>query len=193
MRFLINTAVVLLIGLILGGLSANFALQRSHGIGAVRAGSWSAWPFVGGAQVDPYTVAKATTDGTIHLGAAEGLAFEANSDQTGEELRRECDYEISGDTSAAKLWTLSAYDNAGKLVLEDTQRISALYSGNVTRYQDSSFVLKIGARPQSGNWLPIEGKGEFKLILRLYDTPITSNSGVIDPQMPRIKPIGCAS
>lgn len=193
MRFFINTAIIILIGLILGGVSAYYSLQRSHGIGAVNAGPWSAWPFVGGAQVDPYTVAKATTDGTIHLGAAEGLAFEAKSDQKGEPLRRECNYEVSGNTSTTKLWTLSAYDTLGKLVLNNTQIVSALYSGNTIRYPDSSFILKMGERPQSGNWLPLKGKGELKLILRLYDTPITSNSGVIDPQMPRIKLLGCAS
>ncbi len=193
MRFFINTAIIILIGLIVGGASAYYTLQRSHGIGAVNAGSWSAWPFVGGSQVDPYTVAKATTDGTIHLGAAEGLAFEANSDQKGEPLRRECKYEISGNTSTTKLWTLAAYDTAGELILNDTQMVSALYSGDIIRYPDSSFILKMGNRPQSGNWLPLNGKGELKLILRLYDTPITSNSGVIDPQMPRIKLLGCAS
>ena len=193
MRILINISVVLFIGLILGGLSASFALQRSHGIGAVNTGPWSAWPFVGGAEVDPYTSAKATTDGTLPLGAAEGLTFEAVNDQSGETLRRECRYEISGETSSTRLWTLSAYDGKGELTLKDNVLVSAIYSGNILRYPDSSFSILTGYKPQSGNWLPIQGKGAFKLILRLYDTPITSNSGVIDPLMPRIKLIGCAS
>lgn len=38
MRTLINIIVVLAIGLIVGGLSAKLALQRSHGIGAVNTG-----------------------------------------------------------------------------------------------------------------------------------------------------------
>ena len=193
MRTLINIVTVLAIGLILGGLSANLALQRSHGIGAVNTGPWSAWPFVGGAQVDPYTSAKATADGTIPLGAAEGLAFEAINDQSGNTLLRECRYEVSGDTSAARLWTLSAYDQNGQLVVNKNELVSSVYSGNIVRYTDSSFVIKIGDQPSSGNWLPTQGEGSFKLILRLYDTPITSNSGVIDPQMPLVKLIGCAS
>jgi len=41
MRTIINVAIVLLIGLALGGLSANFALQKTHGIGAVNTGPWS--------------------------------------------------------------------------------------------------------------------------------------------------------
>lgn len=191
MRIIINIAIVLIIGLLVGGLSANFALQRSHGIGAVNTGPWSAWPFVGGAQVDPYTSAKATSDGTIPLGAAEGLAFEAINDQSGNRLNKECNYEVAGDTSATRLWTLVAYNEDGRLIVDDQTYRSAIYSGNVLRYPDSSFVVKIDDKPRSGNWIPISGKGNFKLILRLYDTPITSNSGVIDPQMPRIKLIGC--
>lgn len=193
MRTLINIVTVLAIGLILGGLSANLALQRSHGIGAVNTGPWSAWPFVGGAQVDPYTSAKATADGTIPLGAAEGLAFEAINDQNGNTLLRECRYEVSGDTSAARLWTLSAYDQNGQLIVNKNELVSSVYSGNIVRYTDSSFVVKIGDQPSSGNWLATQGEGSFKLILRLYDTPITSNSGVIDPQMPQVRLIGCAS
>ena len=191
MRILVNTAIVLLFGLFIGGLSANFALERSHGIGAVNTGPWSAWPFVGGAQVDPYTSAKATADGTIPLGAAEGLAFEAISDQDGNALLQECSYEIAGNTSSTRLWTLSAYNQDGKLLINDPALVSAIYSGNIVRYPDSSFVIKISNKPNSGNWLPTKGKGNFKLILRLYDTPITSNSGVIDPRMPSIKLLEC--
>lgn len=191
MRTLINIAIVLFIGLVLGGLSANLTLQKSHGIGAVNTGSWSAWPFVGGAEVDPYTSAKATADGTIPLGAAEGLAFEAINDQDNATLRRKCNYEISGNTSSARLWTLSAYDTNGDLIIKDNVQVSAVFSRNIVRYPDSSFVVKVGTSPKSSNWLPIAGEGNFKLVLRLYDTPITSNSGVIDPQMPRIKLIGC--
>lgn len=191
MRSIINVAIVLLIGLALGGLSANFALQRTHGIGAVNTGPWSAWPFVGGAEVDPYTTAKATADGTIPLGAAEGLAFEAITDQSGKKLDRKCSYEVAGNTSSARLWTLSAYDNAGELIIRDSILVSAVFSRKLVRYPDSSFVVKISTSPKSSNWLPITGEGNFKLVLRLYDTPITSNSGVIDPQMPRIQLIGC--
>jgi len=193
MRLITYVAIVVMIGLLLGGISANFALQRSHGIGAVNAGPWSAWPFVGGVEVDPYTIAKATTDGTIPLGAAEGLAFEAISDQSGDPLRRECDYEISGETSATRAWTLSAYDPDGELVMNQADLLSAIFSGNVTRYPDSSFALTASASPKAGNWIPLSGEGRFKFILRLYDTPITSNSGVIDPQMPRIVNNGCRS
>lgn len=191
MRSIINIAIVISLGLLLGGLSANFALQRSHGIGAVNSGPWSAWPFVGGADIDPYTIAKATADGTIPLGAAEGLAFEAINDQNGDALRKQCSYEIAGETSATRAWTLSAYEPNGTLILDQPDLLSALYSGNITRYSNASFAITASELPKSGNWLPLQGEGRFKLVLRLYDTPITSNSGLENPQMPRIINLGC--
>lgn len=191
MRTFINIGTVLLLGLLLGGLSASFALQRTHGIGAVNTGPWSAWPFVGGAEVDPYTSAKATADGTIPLGAAEGLAFEAINDQNGQTLKRQCNYEIAGTTSSSRLWTLSAYDTTGMLILKDNVRVSAIYSGDLVRFPDGSFRLVMSRSPTAGNWLPLSGTGRFKMILRLYDTPITSNSGVIDPEMPAVNLVDC--
>ncbi len=191
MRSLVNIFTVLVIGLALGGISAQYSIQRSHGIGAINVGPWSAWPFVGGTEVDPYTAAKVTTDGSIPLGAAEGLAFEAVTDQDGELLLRQCRYVLAGHTPVARLWTLVAYDRTGKILTDSGSEISAMYSGNVLRYPDSSFEIKISDYPQSGNWMHVEGEGAFKLVMRLYDTPITSNSGLINPEMPRIEKQEC--
>lgn len=192
MRSFINIIAVIVIGLSLGGFSASLALQRSHGIGAVNSGPWSAWPFVGGAEVDPYNIAKSTTDGTLPLGAAEGLAFEATTDSNGNKLQKNCSYQIAGITSTTRLWTLVAYGRDGTLVKQEAVGGSSIHSGNIVRYPDSSFEINVGYSPNSGNWLPISGEGDFKLVLRLYDTPIASNSGIIKPQMPRITLIGCA-
>lgn len=191
MRTLVNIIAIIFIGLSLGGLSANLALQRSHGIGAVNSGPWSAWPFVGGREVDPYTLAKTTTDGTIPLGAAEGLAFEAIADSNGKALQKNCSYKLSGRTSATRLWTLAAYNNDGSLVMNNGINVSSIHSGKIIRYPDSSFEINVGYSPNSGNWMPIVGNGNFKFVLRLYDTPITSNSGIINPEMPRITLNGC--
>ncbi len=186
MKLLFNFLIVLLIGLVLGGLSTQFSIRQSHGLGAINVGPWSAWPFVGGAEVDPYTSARATADGTLPLGAAEGLAFEANTDNSGEPLLRECTYVVAGNTPPARIWTLAAYTPNGQMIMVDDTEFAATHSGKVLRFPDGSFAISASSQPNSGNWLRLHESGPFKLILRLYDTPITSNSGVIDPIMPTI-------
>lgn len=191
MRSFVNIITVLVIGFALGGLSASFMIQRAYGVGAINIGPWSAWPFVGGAEVDPYTDARATSDGTIPLGAAEGLSFEATEDSNGSGLRQECRYILSGQTSTARLWTLSAYDTKGELVYDSGELKSAFFSGDVFRFPNGSFVINLSNVPQSGNWLPLGLSGNFRLVLRLYDTPVTSSAGLVEPIMPRIERRDC--
>ena len=192
MRIAVNLAIILLIGLIVGGVSARFALQRTFGVGAISAGVWSAWPFVGGTEVDPYTAARSTVDGAIPLGAAEGLAFETLSDDKGLALARECSYVIYGNTPAARFWTLSAYDLSGSVIRDKDGNASAVFSGNLVRLPDSSFTVSVSDEPSSGNWMNLEGSGNFKFVLRLYDTPITSSAGLSDPELPSLQRLECA-
>ena len=192
MKLLINLFIVFAVGLILGGTSAYYSIKQSYGVGAINVGAWSAWPFVGGVEIDPYTSARGTANGTLPLGAAEGLAFEAMEDNTGAPLERSCQYLLSGTTPPNRIWTLSIYDLDGQLAGSRDQTLPAVHSGNVIRFDDGTFRITAGRDPVSGNWMPINGTGPFKLILRLYDTPITSSAGLIAPQMPFIQRTGCA-
>ena len=186
--------LVLVIGFCLGGASAWYSIQRSHGIGAINIAVWTAWPFSGGNQADPYTLARVVSDSTVPLGAAEGLAFEATSDTKGDRLTLECNYLLEGNTPKAKLWTLTPYRQDGNpvkaagsanLVPQHTN------STRVLRFADGTFQIALGPKPAPGNWLAIEGEGAFRLVLRLYDTPITSSAGIGSPDMPTINKIGC--
>ena len=192
MRIAVNLAIILLIGLIVGGVSARFALQRTFGVGAISAGVWSAWPFVGGTEVDPYTAARSTVDGAIPLGAAEGLAFETLSDDKGLALARECSYVIYGNTPAARFWTLSAYDLSGSVIRDKDGNASAVFFRKSCTPSDSSFTVSVNDEPSSGNWMNLEGSGNFKFVLRLYDTPITSSAGLSDPELPSLQRLECA-
>jgi hypothetical protein len=192
-RFVVNVIAIALIGLLVGGLSAWYSIQRNHGLGGIVAGPWTAWPFAGGADADPYTMAKVSRDGTIPLGATEGLAFEAASDNEKRELDRNCDYVISGITPPSKLWTLAAYSENGDPLKPSHGGKAALQSGKLLRFADGSFRITISQRPRAGNWLGITGEGNFYLVLRVYDTPVTSTSGVVTPVMPNIIREDCRS
>jgi len=191
MRFAINCAIILAIGLVIGGWSAQFGMQRAYGIGAIRSGVWAAWPFVGGLEVDPYTAARITMEGALPLGAAEGLTFEASSDDQGQDLERQCSYELAGGTPPAQIWTLAAYSPDGSILKFNGETPSALLSSDTVRAQDFAIRIKVGRTPSSGNWLKLDGKGKFKMIMRLYDTPITSSAGIGAPSMPNISRLEC--
>ena len=101
---------ILFIGLFVGGLLAWLSIQNNHGFGTLTIGQWTAWPLAGSQQADPYSKAKVAADGDVPLGAAEGLAFHAQTDERGNPLQRNCQYRIRGTTPTARLWTLAAHD-----------------------------------------------------------------------------------
>lgn len=194
MSRIIQFAFVLLAGLLLGGLTAWYSIQQSHGIGAIKIGKWTAWAFTGINEADPYTVARTTADSTVPLGAAEGLVFEAVEDNNGEALRLECNYTISGNTPTARLWTLSLYPAlANSLDSDSAQTLERAHtnSDNVVRFADGTFRIFLNRAPSAGNWIKIAGKGNFRMSMRLYDTPVTANTGLYDPVMPTIRREGC--
>jgi hypothetical protein len=182
------------VGVIVGATSAWYSIQRSHGIGAINIGVWAAWPYSGANQADPYTLARITSDSTVPLGAAEGLAFEATRDDDGKFLRLECNYILEGNTPKAKFWSLTPYRQDGKSVRSEKDNSLISYHTNSTRllrFTDGTFQIALGPVPSPGNWLATQGNGIFRLVLRLYDTPITSNTGIAVPVMPKIINIGC--
>ena len=194
MRVIFQIVFVLVVGFCLGAVSAWYSIQRSHGIGAINIGQWTAWPFSGGNEADPYTLARVISDSTVPLGAAEGLAFEASNDAKGNPLKLECNYLLEGNTAKAKLWTLTPYRFDGKAIKSAKSTNLIPHYTNSTRllrFADGTFQIALGPLPAPGNWLATEGNGPFRLVLRLYDTPITANVGLVSPVMPKISNIGC--
>jgi hypothetical protein len=190
---ILNVMVMLVIGLGGGGLAAWYSIQTNHGFGAVTIGRWTAWPLEGDVNADPYTEAKVASEGSVPLGAAEGLAFSATRDDAGDLLLRQCRYLVSGSTPAARLWTLSAYSAEQAVIAPLAGADSKLHSGATVRNPDGSFDLTISPFAATGNWMSISGEGPFQLVLRLYDTPVTGSAGIVDPVIPAIRKLDCLS
>lgn len=191
MRFIILFIILSACGIALGGASAWYSIRHVHGFAAIEIGLWTAYPFAAADEIDPYTVARSVAEGTVPLGVSEGLAFETQTDSNGEILSTKCDYDLEGITPPSRLWTLVAYDDNGYPLQAAPGGRSSKYSGSVIRYPDGSFLISISSRPKPGNWLSLNGAGKFRLVLRLYDTSITSSSDLTVPEMPAIRRLGC--
>ncbi len=192
MRYFFNIITVLVIGLAGGGLSAWWAVKTDNGFGSVKIGEWVSWPLAGSVDADPYTKARVAKNGTVPLGAAEGLAFHRSTDQFGKLLKRECYYVIEGATPPARMWTLSVQDGNKRDVAPTPGGIGAMFSQTILRGPDGTFNINIGRSPAPGNWLSVSGAGPMRLVIRLYDTPITSSAGLVEPVMPKLVNKGCS-
>ncbi len=190
MRLLFDIVIALVLALTIGISTAWYAIEHGFIFGAVTAGAWTAWPTAGSANADPYSLATLARTGEVPLGAGEGIAFTAEDDSAGEPLSGRCTYEVAGQTPAARLWTLTAYDSEGRLMVNAARR-SGFHSREIVRQTDGSFVIIISPEVAPGNWLPVSRTDHFRLVLRLYDTPLTTGSRIADLTMPDIREVRC--
>jgi hypothetical protein len=190
MRFLIDLAVAIVIAAVVGIGSAWIAVDRGRLFGAVSVGPWTAWPLEGSADADPYSLAMLARTGEVPLGAGEGLSFTAQKDGAGELLSGKCTYEIKGETPAARLWTLTAYDSTGRLMVNLAHR-PGFHSREILRNADGTFAIVVSAGVEPGNWLPIGVVDRFQLIFRLYDTPLATGGQITSLSMPAIRKVSC--
>jgi len=176
----------------LGGALSWYSIQSNNGFGALNIGQWTAWPAAGSTSADPYTKAKVAAEGEVPLGAAEGLTFNAITDQDGNKLLLNCQYQLEGQTPPARLWTLSAHRMNGQSVLNENGNAVKIISQSILREPGGRFIIRTGPKLVSGNWLKTSGPEPFQLVFRLYDSPITSTSGIVDPEMPSLELLECS-
>lgn len=183
--------VVLAIAIVGGGASVWYALKANEGVGAVTIGQWTAYPYVGTPDADPYSKARSASEGLLSLGRAEGISFSAERDSDGEALRRECTYLVEGPVPSARFWTLYAADPTGGVIRGGERRAGALHSYQLIRLADNSVSISAGAHASPGNWLATSGVGRMTLVLTFFDTPIASSTGAADVVLPSIIKVGC--
>ncbi|MBD8893520.1 DUF1214 domain-containing protein [Roseibium litorale] len=191
---LVLLCLILLAGTLTGIATAFLMIERERPFLAVNIGPWSAHPKAGTAEADPYSVAIYTRGARVPLASGEGLALTARSDSTGARLDPRCSYRISGQTPAARLWTLTSSDGYGRLSPTLAARES-IDSRQVLRHADGSFDITASIRPRSGNWLPLpaaptENAG-LMFTLRIYDAPITTGAALDGVTMPDIVRLSC--
>lgn len=191
--FRLPALVVLTLAIAFGGgaWSAAWTLKATSGFGAIRLGSWSAYPDLQTADADPFAKAHRAGDGRILLGRAEGLVFTALSDETGAALSGRCAYGISGSTPPARFWTLGIETADGRPLNPPLRVPTHLNSWTTLRAADGTFRIRIGAFPVSGNWIWLGTPGQVRFVLTLIDTPTAASASMVDLDMPKISLLGC--
>ncbi len=187
---LIVYALLLALGLGLG--SAYLAINGDPPFGRVRLGSWQVWPKLGSPEADPYMRAILAHRGDIPIAAGEGLALTATADSEGRRLDSACSYRVGSVVPAARLWTLTLYDEAGHLLRSDLGR-SGFTSAEIVRKANDQFTIALSRTLQPGNWLQLPPSGPFSLVLRLYDPPGAAGAILSEGTFPTIERLGCGA
>lgn len=191
MRATTGFILALTIGALSGLGLTWWSLARGPGFGAIEVGAWRAFPQTGTQEADRYAKASIARSGELPLGSGEGLAFIARHDDAGAALSGRCRYRIEPIVPSARWWTLTLYDGQGQLFANPESRYG-FTSGEVIRDGRGAVTIVTAADPQGGNWLP-SPEAPFTLVLRLYDTPISTGLATEETvSLPRIAAEGCA-
>ena len=177
-----------------GGVwSTLVALDATVGFGAIKLGSWEAFPEAQTSSADPYAKSHRANAGKLLYASAEGLVFAASADGAGARLSGDCSYRLSGHTPPARFWTLFATGPNGIAPSLASDLPIALNSRTVLREPDGSFTIEISPTAKPGNWLAVPAERPFGLTLTLLDTPTAGSSGLVDLSMPTIVRTGCGN
>ena len=191
MRLILITLVTLIIATTVGLGTTWMTATRGVNVGTIKIGPWTARPKTGTSDIDPYSRASVARSGELPVGTGDGVMFTATTDDAGRRLDGRCDVVVKGVTPAARFWTMTIYDQRGRLVANSLQRYG-FTSQEIVRASDGSFELRVTSRSRAGNWLPTGGLDRYMLALRLYDTPVGVGTRTQkDAPMPSITTASC--
>jgi hypothetical protein len=192
----VPTALLILYSLLLAlGLGLGSAYQALNGdppFGSLRVGPWMVWPKLGSPEADPYMRAIIARRGDVPLATGEGITLSARVDSSGRALDSSCSYRIGSVMPAARLWTITLYDEKGQLLVSELGR-SSFTSAEIVRDADDRFSLALSRTLQPGNWLQLPPSGSFQAVLRLYDPPGAAGAILSESTFPGIERIGCGA
>ena len=182
----------LLLALGLGLGSAYWAINGNPPFGSLRLGPWQAWPQLGAPAADPYMRAIIARRGDVPLATGEGMGFTASVDNDGRPLDSACSYSIGPVAPIARVWTLTLYDQSGRLPSTELRR-GSFTSAEVLRDTQDRFSIALSRTVQPGNWLQLPAGGPFTVALRLYDPPGAAGANLEEGDMPVIQRLECGA
>lgn len=187
----LRAASAMIGGLALGFLATVISLNSGYGFNALRAGPWTAWPSVGGKDIDPYARAVVARSGEAPLGRDQGLAFIAHVDSNGAPLDGACEYRIVDPLPAARFWTIGLASPGGALLANPTGR-HIFTSVDILRREGGAFDIAVSREARPGNWLSPGDARDFVIMLRLYDTSLDVDARPDPEAFPKIVKLQCA-
>lgn len=167
----IAIGAALYLGAVALGLgSAWWVLKKAPWLNpTVEVGAWRANMHAGSQDAGLYTRAGIALNALLALGRDETMYFVATRDDTGQALRAQCNYRVTGVPPQARWWSITAY--AQDLFLFDAPNGHYSLNGSTAALDPAgNFSLGTGPTEQAGlYWLPTLGNGSLVLTLRLYN------------------------
>jgi hypothetical protein len=174
-------------------LSSCYSADTGTALTTETIGPWVTWPAAGQPSQDPYTRVHFARLGSLPLNSESAQQFSARTDSDGGRLHSSCDYVIEGRGLSTHWWSITAYDDRGRLIANPADRY-AFTADTVAFNADGSFSIALARDARPGNWLPTGGAGRLIVTFQLLDLGIRAlnrEDGSLDRALPVVKRSAC--
>ncbi|MGE5510163.1 MAG: DUF1214 domain-containing protein [Bacteroidota bacterium] len=176
-----------------GGLGSSwYMIEKGSALTTRSHGPWVMWTAAGRSDADPYTRAHFARRGVLPVTSTIALTYEAAKDNDGQPLYGNCDYAVEGEEPAAAWWSLSVYDDQGRLIPNPAERYS-FNSATLMRGSGPRFLITLAPSARPGNWLPTGGTRRLTLVLNVEE-PQAAGATLDVPELvklPDIRKVAC--
>ena len=189
----LNVVVFVAIALGFGIWSSWVLVERGAGLTTKTNGAWVMWTVAGRPDADPYTRAHFARTGSLPLSSTAVHAWEARVDDEGQRLHSSCEYALQGDGLEGDWWSLTVFDEKGKLIANAAERYSYT-ARTIALGADGSYIVTLARDARPGNWLPTGGAGRPVLVLTRAAPRPNSTTAELEAAMrglPAIRRIAC--
>ncbi len=155
-RFIVPSCL-LVAGVALGLLSAQYLMENASVAAPVANSNWSEIQIGGETLQSSYQAGHFLRRGQVP--PPKGTRFFVRSvDEEGNSLRGDCLVTLEGRIPPARWWFISTASNGGRATLDAAQAI---------RETSGDIAVSVSMSPVAGNWLVPKGSGAYQLQLVL--------------------------
>ncbi len=190
MRQALALTALILLGLVVGGLSALWAINANL-TGTQNFGGWIGSRLVGSPAADPYTRAIVARTGLLALTRKEAVYFTRATDEKGRALSDKCTYRLDGGPLPARWWSVTLYA-ADNYLAVNGDNAHSFDATRASRTPDARWSVMVGRdHADKGPWMSSRNSGRFTISLRLYNPEAVVLDHPQDVAFPTLRTLSC--
>lgn len=179
--------------LIAGIGSSWYMVDTGSALTTERVGPWVTWLSAARPDADPYTRAHFARMGTLPMSTEVTQTLTSRYDDHGSRLHSSCEYVIKGHDIAGSWWSLSVFDDDGRVISNPAERY-AFTSDTIALKHNGDYAVTLARDARPGNWLPTGGAGRLALVLSIVDLGLGSSEKDREEEknpIPSIEQVAC--
>ncbi|MFM5950514.1 MAG: DUF1214 domain-containing protein [Novosphingobium sp.] len=176
-------------GLIVGLLSGWWAI--TGGMGGQNYSGWYGSSVTGSTDAGPWLRARVAISGLLALNKSQAVYFTRKTDDSGEPLREECRYRVSGGPLPGQWWSVTVYAADNFLPLNDDDALSFDATEVQPDPQGQWSAALASSKPSEGAWASTRKAGNFDITLRIYQPSKAAQADFAAIPMPSVVRLDC--